>query len=42
MISGAANLIEKEAFYWTFTLQIVIGLVIVVLNALGKIEAGKL
>lgn len=42
MISGAANLIEKEEFYWTFTLQIVIGLVIVVLHALGKIEAGKL
>lgn len=42
MISGAANLIEKEEFYWTFTLQIVIGLIIVVLNALGKIETGKL
>lgn len=42
MISGAANLIEKEEFYWTFTLQIVIGLMIVVLNALGKIETGKL
>ncbi len=42
MISGAANLIEKEEFYWTFTLQFTFGLVIVVLNVLGKIETGKL
>lgn len=42
MISGAANLIEKEEFYWTFTLQFTFGLVIVILNVLGKIETGKL
>lgn len=42
MISGAGNLIEKEEFYWTFTLQFTFGLVIVILNVLGKIETGKL
>lgn len=42
IISGAANLIEKKEFYWTFTLQFTIGLVIVILNVLGKIETGKL
>ncbi len=38
MLSGGINLIEKGGFYWSFTLQFIIGLVIVILNVLGKLE----
>ena len=38
MLSGGVNLIEKGEFHWSFTLQFILGLVIVILNLLGKIE----
>ena len=38
MLSGGVNLIEKGEFYWSFTLQFILGLVTVILNLLGKIE----
>ena len=38
MLSGGINLIENEEFHWSFTLQFIIGFVIVILNLLGKIE----
>ena len=38
MLSGGINLIENEEFHWSFTLQFIIGVVIVILNLLGKIE----
>jgi uncharacterized membrane protein len=38
MLSGGINLIEKGEFHWSFTLQLIIGLVTVILNLLGKIE----
>jgi len=38
MLSGGINLIEKEEFHWSFTLQFIIGLVTVILNLFGKIE----
>ena len=38
MLSGGINQLEKETFHWSFSLQFIIGLVIVVLTVLGKIE----
>jgi hypothetical protein len=38
MLSGGINLIEKGEFHWSFTFQFIIGLVVVILNLLGKIE----
>ena len=38
MLSGGLNLIEKGEFYLSFILQLIIGLVTVILNLLGKIE----
>lgn len=38
MLSGGINLIEKGEFHWSFTLQFIIGFVVVILNLLGKIE----
>ena len=38
MLSGGINLIEKGEFHWSFALQLIIGLVAVILNLLGKIE----
>jgi hypothetical protein len=38
MLSGGINLIEKGEFYWSFTLQFLIGMVTVILNLLGKLE----
>ena len=38
MLSGGINQLEKETFHWSFSLQFIIGLVIVVLSVLGKIE----
>ena len=38
MSSAMVNLIGKGAFYWSFAIQFVMGLIIVILNLLGKIE----
>jgi len=38
MLSGGLNLIEKGGFHLSFILQLIIGLVTVILNLLGKIE----
>ena len=38
MFDGAFNLIEKGAFYWSFTILFLVGLIIIILNLLGKIE----
>jgi hypothetical protein len=38
MLSGGINQLEKETFHWSFSLQFIIGLVIVALSILGKIE----
>ena len=38
MFYGAFNLIEKGAFYWSFTILFLVGLIIIILNLLGKIE----
>jgi uncharacterized membrane protein len=38
MLSGGINLIGKGEFHWSFTFQFIIGLVVVILNLLGKIE----
>ena len=38
MFDGAFNLIEKGAFYWSFKILFLVGLIIIILNLLGKIE----
>lgn len=38
MFDGALNLIEKGAFYWSFTILFLVGLIIIILNLLRKIE----
>ena len=38
MLSGGINQLEKETFHWSFSLQFIIGLVVVALSVLGKIE----
>lgn len=38
MFNGAFNLIEKGAYYWSFTILFLVGLIIIILNLLGKIE----
>ena len=36
--SGVVNQLEKEAFSWIFSVEILVGLAILILNILGKIE----
>ena len=36
--SGLVNQLEKEAFSWIFSIEILVGLAILILNFLGKIE----
>jgi|TARA_B110000285_G_scaffold105397_1_gene119943 uncharacterized membrane protein len=36
--SGVLNQLEKEAFSWIFSVEILVGLAILILNILGKIE----
>ena len=36
--SGVVNQLEKEAFRWIFSVEILVGLAILILNILGKIE----
>ena len=38
MLSGGVNLIEKGEFHWSFTFQFIIGLITLILNALGKLD----
>ena len=38
LLSGVINLLEKEAFSWIFSIEILVGLAILILNFLGKIE----
>jgi len=38
MLSGVINLIEKGEFYWSFSIQFILGFVTVVLNLIGKLE----
>jgi cell division protein FtsW (lipid II flippase) len=37
-LAGVINLLEKEAFSWIFSIEILVGLAILILNFLGKIE----
>ena len=41
ILSGGINLIEKAEFYWSFFLELLVGLIIFILNFLGKIESKK-
>ena len=36
--SGVVNQLEKEALSWIFSVEILVGLAILILNILGKIE----
>lgn len=36
--SGLVNQLEKEAFSWIFSVEILVGLAILIFNILGKIE----
>ena len=36
--SGLVNQLEKEAFSWIFSVEILVGLAVLILNILGKIE----
>lgn len=36
--SGLVNQLEKEAFSWIFSIEILVGLAILILNFLGNIE----
>ena len=38
MLSGGINFIEKGEYWWSFLIQFLLGLVMVILNFLGKIE----
>lgn len=38
IINGSMGLIKKGVFDWVFSIQILLGIVVVVLNYLGKIE----
>ena len=38
LFSGVINLLEKEAFSWIFSIEILVGLAILILNFLGKIK----
>jgi hypothetical protein len=38
MLSGGINIIEKGEYGWSFLIQFLLGLVMVILNFLGKIE----
>jgi uncharacterized membrane protein len=38
MMSGGINIIEKGAFHWTFSIQFLVGLIVIILNFIGKIE----
>jgi len=38
MLSGVINLIDKGEFYWSFSIQFILGFVTVVLNFIGKLE----
>ena len=41
-LSGLINLIEKEELSFIFLLQVIIGILMIVLNFLGKIETKNL
>ena len=41
MLSGGINLIGKAEFYWSFFLEFLFGLIVFVLNFLGRIESKK-
>lgn len=41
MLSGGINLIEKAEFYWSFFLEFLVGLIVFILNFLGRIESKK-
>ena len=38
MLSGGINFIEKGGYGWSFLIQFLLGLVMVILNFFGKIE----
>jgi uncharacterized membrane protein len=38
MMSGGINLIEKGEFHWIFSSEFLVGLIVIILNFLGKIE----
>ena len=38
MLSGGLNLIEKSEFYWSFSIQFLVGLIFIILNFIGKLE----
>ena len=38
MLSGGLSLIEKSEFYWSFSIQFLVGLIFIILNFIGKLE----
>ncbi len=38
MLSGGVNLVEKGDLYWSFSIQFLLGLIVIILNFFGKIE----
>lgn len=41
ILSGSVNLVAKGEFYWSFSIQLLLGVIIIILNLLGKIEKKK-
>ena len=41
ILSGTVNLVAKGEFYWSFSIQLLLGIIIIILNLLGKIEKKK-
>jgi len=39
MLSGGVNLIENEGLDWIFSIQFLIGIIIIILNFLGKLTS---
>ena len=39
LLSGGINLVTKGDFHWSFSIQFLLGLLIIILNFLNKIES---
>ena len=39
LLSGGTNLVAKGDFYWSFSIKFLLGLLIIILNFLNKIES---
>lgn len=38
MLSGGVNLVEKGEFIWIFSIEFLLGFIMIILNFMGKIE----